>query len=258
MSTVARRALQSLGRLCQARGALAERPPGPAEANRAFATVPLARNRRKSNARSNNQETLPLKNDEIRNIKELRVIFPDDGAPSTFSTTQEKPETPATPATPSAPKTIIMPLQEAKEAARALNLDLVMASPSADPPVARITVWEKMIYNMRQKQKAQERAAREHRKLASPKEVRIGCHIAPHDLETKLSIARKILESHQLLKLSVTFKGGREIDAGKQVLDAALESLQDVGKIKDPKHMEKAMMNRWAVQLEPIANPSPT
>lgn len=109
-----------------------------------------------------------------------------------------------------------------------------------------------MIYNMRQKQKAQERAAREHRKLASPKEVRIGCHIAPHDLETKLSIARKILESHQLLKLSVTFKGGREIDAGKQVLDAALESLQDVGKIKDPKHTQRPQVNRWAVQLEPI------
>ena len=258
MSTVARRALQSLGRLCQARGALAERPPGPAEANRAFATVPLARNRRKSNARSNNQETLPLKNDEIRNIKELRVIFPDDGTPSTFSTTQEKPETPATPATPSAPKTIIMPLQEAKEAARALNLDLVMASPSATPPVAKIVAWEKMIFTMRQKQKAQERAAREHRKLSSPKEVRIGCHIARHDLDTKLATARKILQGQQILKLSVTFKGGREIDAGKKVLDDILARLQDVGKIKDPKHMEKAMMNRWAVQLEPIANPSPT
>jgi len=239
--------MQSLGRLCQARGALAERPPGPAEANRAFATVPLARNRRKSNARSNNQETLPLKNDEIRNIKELRVIFPDDGTPSTSTT----PEKPATPATPPAPKTIIMPLQEAKEAARALNLDLVMASPSATPPVAKIIAWEKMIYNMRQKQKAQERAAREHRKLSSPKEVRIGCHIARHDLDTKLATARKILQGQQILKLSVTFKGGREIDTGKKVLDDILARLQDVGKIKDPKHMEKAMMNRWAVQLEP-------
>ena len=245
-STTTACALKTVGRLYRAGLAefvsLGERrvvqaPPltrtsAPAALQRAYATVPLLRNRRKSNQKTNQQEALPPKNDEIRNVKELRVVFPDsaDGTKG---------------------ETKILSLADAKAAARQCNLDLVMASPSADPPVARITVWEKMIYNMRQKQKAQERAAREHRKLASPKEVRIGCHIAPHDLETKLSIARKILESHQLLKLSVTFKGGREIDAGKQVLDAALESLQDVGKIKDPKHTQRPQVNRWAVQLEP-------
>lgn len=200
---------------------------------RPYATVPQLRNRRKSNSKTNKQEALPLKNDEIRNVKELRVVFPEssDGAKG---------------------ETKILPLQDAMAAARQLNLDLVIASPTANPPVARIIAWEKMIYAMRQKQKAQERAAREHRKLASPKEVRIGCHIAPHDLETKLATARKILESQQVLKLSVTFKGGREIDAGKQVLDNALESLQDVGKIKDPKHTQRPQVNRWAVQLEPL------
>lgn len=238
MSTVARRNLtQALARLCSVRGACAEGLPNETNRVCSFATVPLARNRRKSNARSNNQDALPLKNDEIRNIKELRVVFPDDH-PS--------------PSMPS-PKTAIMSLQDAKDAARALNLDLVMASPSANPPVARITAWEKMIYSMRQKQKAQERAAREHRKLASPKEVRIGCHIAEHDLDTKLSSARKILESQQTLRLSVTFKGGREIDDGKKVLDDVLNRLQGIGRLKDPKHTEKPMMNRWAVQLEPIS-----
>mmetsp|Transcript_10831 Transcript_10831/g.30218 ORF Transcript_10831/g.30218 Transcript_10831/m.30218 type:complete len:252 (-) Transcript_10831:714-1469(-) len=250
MSTTTVRALRTAGRLHRLAVAeltslgdawLAQAPPvsggpwtsGPSAPPRTYATVPLLRNRRKSNSKTNQQEALPLKNDEICNVKELRVVFPDsmDGSKG---------------------ETKILSLEDAKDAARERNLDLVLASPSADPPVARITVWEKMIYNMRQKQKAQERAAREHRKLASPKEVRIGCHIAPHDLETKLSIARKILESHQLLKLSVTFKGGREIDAGKQVLDAALESLQDVGKIKDPKHTQRPQVNRWAVQLEPI------
>ena len=246
MSTAAR-ALKTVGRLYRAGLAelttLGERrvtftPPSsrtsvPCAQQRAYATVPLLRNRRKPNPKTSQQEALPLKNDEIRNIKELRVVFPEsvDGTKG---------------------ETKVLSLEDAKNAARERNLDLVMASPSADPPVARITVWEKMIYNMRQKQKAQERAAREHRRLASPKEVRMGCHIAQHDLETKLSIARKILESHQLLKLSVTFKGGREIDAGKQILDNALESLQDVGRIKDPKHTQRPQVNRWAVQLEPI------
>jgi translation initiation factor IF-3 len=235
--------LSSLARGCRAgldveRGALVSTAIGSqaVDSDRprcglSFATVPLMRNRRKTGGgrTGRQQEALPAKNDEIRGVNELRVVFPEGK------------------------ETKIMALQDAKNAARELNLDLVMASTQSDPPVARIISWEKMLYAMRQKQKAQERAAREHRKLSSPKEVRIGCHIAPHDLETKLAVARKILcDNHQVLKLSVTFKGGREIEAGKKVLDDVLESLGDVGKIKDPKHVQKPQTNRWAVQLEPM------
>jgi translation initiation factor IF-3 len=193
-----------------------------------FATVPMLRNRRKAGGRQK-QEALPARNDDIRGVKELRVVFPEGS------------------------ETKIMKLQDAKDAARNLGLDLVMASTQAVPPVARIVAWEKMVYSIRQKQKAQERAAREHKKLSSPKEVRIGCHIAPHDLKVKLAAARKILSDHQqVLRLSVLFKGGREIEPAKKVLEDAVSSLQDVGKIKDPKHVQKPQINRWAVQLEPI------
>lgn len=193
---------------------------------RSFATIPLQQIRSKR-LKKDDKLALPLKNDQIR-AQKLRVVFPESG------------------------ETRILPLNEAKEEASRLGLDLVLASPNADPPVARLVSWEKLIYSMRQKQKAHERAAREHKKLASPKEIRVGCHIAPHDLEVKLASARKILgESHHVLKVSVVFKGGREIEPAKKVLDNMLESLKDVGKVKDPKHLQKPQMNRWAVQLEP-------
>jgi translation initiation factor IF-3 len=196
-----------------------------------FATVPMQHGRSKRSKGKEAQVQLPLKNDQIR-AKQLRVVFPEEGG------------------------TRILPLQEAREEATRLGLDLVLASPNAEPPVARIVSWEKMIYSMRQKQKAQERATREHKKLASPKEIRIGCHIAPHDLEVKMASARKILqENHQVLKVSVVFRGGREIDPAKKVLDSILDSLDDIGKVKDPKHLQKPQMNRWAVQLEPIHIP---
>lgn len=194
---------------------------------RLFATVPARHKRNQQGMK--NQKALPLKNDQIT-ARELRVVFPE-GDPL---------------------GTKILPLEEAKKEASQRGLDLVLASHQSDPPVARITSWEKLVFTMRQKQKAQERAARENKKLASPKEIRIGCHIAPHDLDVKLSSARKILQDNQLLKVSVTFKGGREIEPAKKVLDDVLQSLSSVGRVKDPRHVQKAQMNRWAVQLEPI------
>ena len=199
-----------------------------------FATVPMQHGRSKRTKGRDAQVQLPLKNEQIR-AKQLRVVFPEGG------------------------ETQILSLQEAREEATRVGLDLVLASPQAEPPVARIVSWEKMIYSMRQKQKAQERAARESKKLASPKEIRIGCHIASHDLEVKMASARKILqEHHQVLKISVVFRGGREIEPAKQVLDSILDSLGDIGKVKDPKHLQKPQMNRWAVQLEPLHVPSPS
>ena len=184
---------------------------------------------RRNSGKHRHAAPLPLKNDEIR-AKELRVVFPEGHEIGTT----------------------ILPLQKAKDYAAQLGLDLVLASATSDPPVARLASWEKLVYTLRQKQKAQERVARENKKLASPKEIRIGCHIAQHDLDVKLASARKILaEQHQVLRLSITFKGGREIEPAKKVLDSVLESLQDIGKVKDPQHLAKPQMNRWAVQLEP-------
>lgn len=198
---------------------------------RLFATVPARHKRNQQGMKK--QKALPLKNDQITE-RELRVVFPE-GDPL---------------------GTRILPLEEAKKEASQRGLDLVLASNQSDPPVARITSWEKLVFTMRQKEKAQERAARENRKLASPKEIRIGCHIAPHDLDVKLSSARKILQDNHLLKVSVTFKGGREIEPAKKVLDDILQSLSSLGRVKDPKHVQKAQMNRWAVQLEPIPSSS--
>ena len=190
---------------------------------RFFASV-SSRGRRKQER----SKPLPHKNDEITSPT-LRVVFSDGDSNETK----------------------ILPLEEARKEAAMRNLDLVMASPTAHPPVARITSWEKLVFSIRKKEKAAERAARENKKLAAPKEIRVGCRIESHDMAVKLASARKILVDKHPVKLCVTFKGGREIGPAKDVLDNLLGELSDVGKIKDPKHLEKPQMNRWLVQLEP-------
>lgn len=193
-----------------------------------FATVPLRHRRNQNKAR--NQKPLPPKNEEI-SAKELRVVFPE----------KEN-------------ETKVMSLEEARAAAKERGLDLVMASPTANPPVARIVSWEKTVYSMRQKQKASERTARENKRLAIPKELRIGSKIAAHDMSVKLSTARKILENNHVLKISVVFKGGREIEPAKEVMMQIAKSLEDIAKLKDPKHLQKPQMNRWVVQFEPLVS----
>ena len=105
-------------------------------------------------------------------------------------------------------------------------MDLVLVSARAAPPVARIVEWDKVVYGLRKKEKAAERSQREHRRLAAPKEVRVGCHTAEHDLLLKVAQARRFLGDGHHLRLAVTFKGGREVAAARQRLGDVLNQLQ--------------------------------
>lgn len=57
-------------------------------------------------------------------------------------------------------------------------------SPNPLPPPP---AWPpQVVYEARKKVRANERAAREARRLSEPKEVRVGCHIAENDLNVKM------------------------------------------------------------------------
>lgn len=189
----------------------------------------MLRGRGKSKNNEKIFKRLPLKNGQIT-CKILRVVFPENEGQETK----------------------VMPLEEAQREAASRNLDLVMASETVDPPVARLVSWEKLVYTIRQKEKAQMRSARENKKLAAPKEIRITSNIAPHDMNVKIAAARKILQEHHILKLSVLFKGMKEVESSKKVLEQVLQDIEDVGKVKDTKHLVKPQFNRWIVPIEPI------
>lgn len=131
-----------------------------------------------------------------------------------------------------------------------------MMSPYAKPPVARLVEWDKVLYSLRQKEKAAERAARESKKLMAPKEVRVGCLTADHDLGVKLEAARRFLTDGQHLRLVVTFRGGRQIDPGRQRLEEVLQALGPLAVVKDPRQLQRPQMNQWVVQLAPGAAPA--
>lgn len=117
------------------------------------------------------------------------------------------------------------PLTPACSEARKRGQDLVMMSPGAEPPVVRIVDWDKVMYGLKKKEKATIRKQRDQRRLSVPKEIRVGCHTAEHDLQMKLGQARRFLEEGYHLRVAVTFKGGREIALARQRLGMVLDQL---------------------------------
>lgn len=106
------------------------------------------------------------------------------------------------------------------EKAQQEGLDLVEVAPQVEPPVARITDFEKFRY----KEEKREQAAKKHTKEVELKEIWLSPRIAQHDLETRLRKVNEFLEEGHKVKLTVRFKG-REMahpENGKHVVDQAL------------------------------------
>ena len=129
---------------------------------------------------------------------------------------------------------------DALQIAEAANLDLVLVSPNANPPVARIMDYGKFRFD----QQKREREARKNQKAVSLKEVRLSPSIDENDFQTKLRNARKFLEKGDKVKASIRFKG-RAIthkEIGQRVLDRLASELTDIATIESHPKMDGRSM----------------
>jgi translation initiation factor IF-3 len=123
-----------------------------------------------------------------------------------------------------------VPISRALQLAEEEGLDLVEVSPNTVPPVAKILDWGKYKYEQQkslQKQKAKQ-------KVIEVKTIRLGVKISVHDLDTKLSAAKKFLDKENKVKFQVRFKG-REIthkDLGTNLLNTINERLADIADVE--------------------------
>jgi translation initiation factor IF-3 len=129
---------------------------------------------------------------------------------------------------------------DALQIAEAANLDLVLVSPNANPPVARIMDYGKFRFD----QQKREREARKNQKVVSLKEVRLSPSIDENDFQTKMRNARKFLEKGDKVKASIRFKG-RAIthkEIGQRVLDRLASELTDIATIESHPKMDGRSM----------------
>ena len=96
--------------------------------------------------------------------------------------------------------------QEALEVAQERELDLVLVSEKADPPVCRIMDYGK--YKFEQEKKAKETKKKSHQ--TEVKEVKMRYKIDQHDYDVRIGHATRFLKSGDKVKCTVIFRG-REI-----------------------------------------------
>lgn len=123
-----------------------------------------------------------------------------------------------------------MSREEALSQARESQLDLVEVASNANPPVARITDFEKFRYRESKKEQAAKKNIRE----VELKEVWISPRIAQHDLQVRLKKVNEFLSDGDRVKLTVKFRG-REMahpEVGYKVVQSALEILGENIKIE--------------------------
>lgn len=120
------------------------------------------------------------------------------------------------------------------------NLDLVLVSPSAKPPVARIMDYGKFRFEQQKK----DREARKKQKTISIKEIRLSPTIGEADFNTRLKNATKFLEKGDKVKVTVRFRG-RAIthkDLGQKVLEQMAQATKELATVETRPKMDGRSM----------------
>ncbi len=135
---------------------------------------------------------------------------------------------------------IISP-QEALRIAEEKELDLVLVSDKADPPVCRIMDYGK--YKFEQEKKAREARKKQH--TADVKEVKMRYKIEDHDYQVRVNQAVRFLKDGDKVKATITFRG-REIqhsDLAEELLKRMAIDLEEVAEVQQaPKREGRNMM----------------
>lgn len=135
----------------------------------------------------------------------------------------------------------ILSPRDAIELAEERELDLVLVSDKADPPVCRIIDYGK--YKFEQEKRAREARKRQHN--AEVKEVKMRYKIDDHDYDVRVKHAQRFLKAGDKVKATVMFRG-REIqhtDLAEELLKRMAKDLEEVAEVQqEPKREGRNMM----------------
>lgn len=149
-------------------------------------------------------------NEAIR-AREVRAVFPDG-------------------------QVAVMPTPEAIKRAQELGLDLILVSPTAEPPVAKAMDYGQWQYENKKKQ----HEAKKKQHVIQVKELKFRPNTDDHDYDFKKKHAIRFLQEGNRVKAVVQFRG-REIahtDLGRKLLLRFSEDLKEFGSIDGQPRLE--------------------
>lgn len=143
-------------------------------------------------------------NEAIR-AKEVRAVFPDGVVE-------------------------VLPTPQAIRRAQELGLDLILVSPTAEPPVAKAMDYGQWQYENKKKQ----HDAKKKQHVIQVKEIKFRPNTDDHDYDFKKNNAMRFLKEGNRVKAVVQFRG-REIahvDLGKKLLMRFANDLKEMGTVE--------------------------
>ncbi len=146
----------------------------------------------------------------------------------------------------------VLSIGEALKIAEAEGLDLVEISPTAEPPVCKITDYSKFKYEQKKKQKEIKAKAQK----TVLKEIRFGPNTDDHDFDFKLKHAINFLKEGAKVKAYVHFVGRTIVfkERGEILLLKFAQSLEDYAKVDQ---LPKLEGKRMTLMLSPKVGVSP-
>ena len=134
-----------------------------------------------------------------------------------------------------------MPPQQALALAREKELDLVEVSPTAQPPVCRITDYGRYQYE----EQKRTRQAKKHQKTIEIKEIKFRPKVDEHDYQFKKKHVERFLNNGDKVKATIFFRG-REMahpEFGRHILERLVEDLADLATQETMPRMEGNQMH---------------
>jgi translation initiation factor IF-3 len=139
-------------------------------------------------------------------------------------------------------------IEEAKQIANDLDLDLIEINPNVNPIICKIQDYSKFLYEQKRKIKEQEKRTKQSQ--VEIKELRFGPNTDEHDFNFKKNHAETFLKRGDKVKTFVFFKG-RELmfkEKGQILLLKLAQELENVGIVES---MPKLEGNKMIMIIKP-------
>lgn len=126
----------------------------------------------------------------------------------------------------------VMTINKAVWFAKTHDLDLIEINPKSDPPVIRIADYQKFLYNIKKKQKANKTTSQ------VVKEIQLKTNISDHDLKIKEKKATEFLTKGNKVKVVLKMKG-RELSRKEESKKCLYQFISDLSEVSTPETMPK-------------------
>ncbi len=144
----------------------------------------------------------------------------------------------------------VMPTAEALQKAAEEDMDLVLISPNANPPVCRIIDYGKFRFE----QTKRDKEAKKNQKTAEVKEIKMSLNIDTNDFNIKVKNCIKFLQNGDKVKVTIRFRRARELshmNLSEDLMKRFMEAVSEYGGSEKPSKLEG---KNYAVVLSPKKN----